>query len=304
MRAGSLLRTAANTANTATAAATTKMHRLNFQPYTLIARETLAGGSDDAPVRRLTFALPPGTSLGYNLGLGMRLKVAMPPGTGAKSYRGDKPRSYSPTSDPARLGSFDLTVKVYPEGTCSKYLDGLRVGETAMMGGPLPPPDRIFYNPGTHIGLLVLGIGITEGLWVAKSELARPSVQAVKLLHACRTTDDVVFAKEVAELLQQYPTRFSVRYIFSRQDPATLPAGALTGRMNPDLLAAEFASFFETTGMPTRTSAALKPLPGTRFLCVGTKAQKHDLFDLLAPLGVTRAANELLPSGPGGPGGD
>merc|ERR1712078_15576 len=37
-------------------------------------------------------------------------------------------RPYTPTSPNSVLGSFDLLVKVYEQGTVSKYLDGLEIG--------------------------------------------------------------------------------------------------------------------------------------------------------------------------------
>ncbi len=47
-------------------------------------------------------------------------------------------RPYTPTTLNAHKGSFELVVKIYPQGNVSKYLDGLKVGDSIEVKGPFP----------------------------------------------------------------------------------------------------------------------------------------------------------------------
>ena len=70
------------------------------------------------PVYTLTFATPPSLSNAVRIDCGDVIKVVVP---------GFKPKSYSMSAE--RPGEFDITVKVYPGGVCSGYLDSVQVGE-------------------------------------------------------------------------------------------------------------------------------------------------------------------------------
>ena len=120
-------------------------------------------------------------TLGVNLGLGEHIKVQLPRSiacptspSASKAFKNfvkaslsgsnASPRSYSPTSDPARLGQFELTVKQYEGGCSSTYLAVLSPGATVHMsrGWPLPAPWLMKRKPGRRVGLVAMGVGITE----------------------------------------------------------------------------------------------------------------------------------------------
>ena len=76
------------------------------------------------PVYTLTFQNPPSTSasgLGCRMDLGDVVKVCVP------HY---KPKSYSMSAERTADREFDITVKVYPKGRASGYLDSIQIGET------------------------------------------------------------------------------------------------------------------------------------------------------------------------------
>lgn len=71
------------------------------------------------PVYTLTFESPPSLSNAVRIDCGDVVKVVVP---------NFKPKSYSMSAE--RPGEFDITVKVYPGGVCSGYLDSVQVGES------------------------------------------------------------------------------------------------------------------------------------------------------------------------------
>ena len=149
----------------------------------LIKKETLCEGADRGePVRRLTFQAPKDTPVNVSTGLRQVIVVLSPAGL----------RMYSPTSEPLRDdGTFDLVVRVYRRGACSRWLDSLQLGDSVRMMWPWPSPlPASRRNPGTHVGLIAFGIGITELYRTAVQELERLEVKEVVLVYATRSVEE------------------------------------------------------------------------------------------------------------------
>mmetsp|Transcript_26589 Transcript_26589/g.61074 ORF Transcript_26589/g.61074 Transcript_26589/m.61074 type:complete len:270 (-) Transcript_26589:81-890(-) len=232
-----------------------------FRPFKLLAKETLTEGSEHGfPVRRFTFELPSNVSLhtlGFDLGLGDFVQVK-PPNSRAKSY--------SPTSDVKRTGSFDITVKIYRNGACSGYLDGLEVGDEAQISGPAPVPWLAHTLHQTqHVGIVAFGVGITEALPVAAAQLAKAEVAKVILLWGNKAWNDLFGQAELQELSQKSAGRMDTVLALSREDHE----GCVRSRIDEKLLQSVFGSL-------PRTSS---------FLVVGTKAMKKQTYASLAALG-------------------
>ena len=163
----------------------------NGKDTVLVRKTTLVHGTDDGsrlPVHTLTFRLPGGPGarrIGARMDLGDTLKVVVP---------GYKPKSYSMSAEDPEAGTFDITFKVYPNGRASGYLDRLRVGDvcrifhmgpyerqqqqtppTTSAVPPLPPISHV-----RHVGIIALGVGITEAIPIARAELARGGGEASK----------------------------------------------------------------------------------------------------------------------------
>lgn len=257
-----------------------------FRPFALIAKETLTKGSPGAaPVRQLTFALPAGQSLhslGFDLGLGDFVQVR-PPGLLAKA------RSYSPTSPAKRRGSFDITVKVYTNGVVSGHLDGLAIGEEALISGPAPVPWlALRMHPSPEVGLVAFGVGITEALPVAEAQLLRLleggdgggggdwAVARVVLLWANRQWVDTFWHHRLAALEAVYGDRFRVVHVLSREERE----GCLHSRVTPTVLATVFGDLDRKQ---------------STFLVVGTKVMKRDAYARLKSIGFT--GGQLLTKG-------
>lgn len=244
-----------------------------FPTFPLINKETLVPADGEVlAVRRFTFGLPSGQALGFNLGLGDHLKVVVPGIT--------KPRSYSPTSDPKREGSFDLTLKIYKNGRCSEWLDSLELGTFVRMFGKMPIGTKMqIYNPGPHVIVIALGIGITEGLPVMNAELRRDggTASSVTLIYAVRYKREVIFTQEIQEEAAEFGGR--VRVVHAVSQEAVQGDGWHSGRVDADLV---------------KKCVGGAAVGDVRFLVVGTKGMKREVWGLLKELGFPHASHALL----------
>ena len=84
---------------------------------------------------------------------------------------------------------------------------------------------------GSHVALIAYGVGITEILPMAATELAKPEAEQVRLLWASRTRGDTFWRDQIAALEEAYPERFSFAEIISRDPGYAERAGALQGRV-------------------------------------------------------------------------
>eukprot|EP00928_Gymnodinium_smaydae_P065719 TRINITY_DN48815_c0_g1_i1.p1 TRINITY_DN48815_c0_g1~~TRINITY_DN48815_c0_g1_i1.p1 ORF type:complete len:303 (-),score=42.59 TRINITY_DN48815_c0_g1_i1:467-1375(-) len=250
-----------------------EMKTFASRPFRLIAKEIVTeGSSGSAPVWKLTFALPDDESLqsyGFDTGLGDFVKVK-PPGLLSKA------RSYSPTSDVTRKGSFDLVVKMYPGGRVSGYLGGLKIGETAQISGPGPVPWlALREHRAPEVGIVAFGVGITEAVVVAEHQL-RHGADKVLLLWANKAWADTFWHEWLERLGNEHSGRFEVVHTLSREERA----GCHNSRVTPELLKKVFGGFAKER---------------STYLVVGTKRMKKETFDKLQSVGL--AAGQLLTIG-------
>lgn len=251
----------------------TRPIHIGFPPraFPLIAKKTLVASNEDPvihPVRRFTFGYPADQSLGFNLGLGDHLKVVVPGLT--------KPRSYSPTSDPKRKGSFDLTVKIYSNGRCSQWLDSLKIGAKVRMFGKLPMGTMMqLHRPGPHLFIIALGIGITEGFPVMQAQLERDSITRVTLIYSVRYSTEVVFTQDIDDHQRRFPGRVFVKRIATREKVD----GWHHGHANEEFL---------------QTCLVNVPASDARFLVVGTKSMIKSMWKALRKLGYRPTKHALL----------
>ena len=214
------------------------------------------------PVRTLTFAAPPALVEGFRIDHGDVLKVVVP---------GVKAKSYSISS--MRPGEFDVTIKVYPGGACSGYLDSVQVGEAiSVFKHERANKER---RPGTHVGVVAFGVGVTEALPVAKAEAEKPDARQVHLLWGARTLGDMFWREECERLEREHRGKVTVTRILSREDRD----GCLKGRIDAGVLADLFGSWAPA---------------GARFLVVGTKAMMREAERNLEAAGFPWPASALL----------
>lgn len=241
-------------------------------PTTLIRKNTLVPASPNhLPVHTLTFAIPEGKFTGrakphteVRLDLGDVVKMVIP------NY---KPKSYSISA--LRDNEFDVTLKVYPNGRASGHLDRLKVGEKVNTFGMTAGKRR---NPGAFVGMVAYGVGITEVLPVAQSELEKGDANKVRVLWASRTMEDTFWHDEIKDLKKKYPGKFEFVHILSREKKE----GCLHGRIDPSVLENVFR-------VEERDEA--------RFLSVGTKEMMRMTDSMFSQVGFPMPQHALLTKG-------
>ncbi|CAE7036947.1 cyb5r1 [Symbiodinium sp. CCMP2592] len=231
---------------------------------TLISKSTICDDTGRGePVQRLVFQPSVGNCMNINTALRQVVMV-----------RG---RMYSPT--PCRVdNTFDLIIRVYRNGTVSRWLDSVTPG-TAVELTPFPPKlPANRRNPGPRVGLVAYGVGITELYWTAVEELKDPKVEQVVLLYATRTLDEqAVYGPELDELAQKEP-RFRLVRLLSRECSPV----ALSGRVNATLL----SDVFPWSHEQWRSTA--------RFTAAGSKEMMTATYEWLAELGYPPDSSKLI----------
>lgn len=125
-----------------------------------------------------------------------------------------------------------VAVREVPGGTFSKWLvNELSPGDRVEVARPTGSFTPDLAVPAHHV-LIAAGSGITPVLSIAASALENPK-STVSLLYGNRRTDTVMFADELAELKDRYPTRFELAHVLSRE---ARDAELFTGRLDKDRL--------------------------------------------------------------------
>ncbi|MGW1056704.1 1,2-phenylacetyl-CoA epoxidase subunit PaaE [Micromonospora rubida] len=150
----------------------------------------------------------------------------------------DVRRSYSICSTPddlARHGRLRIGVREIPGGAFSTYACGaLRGGDTVEVLPPLGhfttafAPDRA-----RRYGAVVAGSGITPVLALVATALAVEPASTFTLVYGNRSANSVMFAEELADLKDRYPTRLHLVHVLSRErGESPLLSGRIdTGRL-------------------------------------------------------------------------
>ena len=199
--------------------------------------------------RLLRFSLQ---SAGHVLGLPVGQHVFVSAKVGGRLVM----RAYTPVSTNHDKGVLDLLIKVYfkdadPKfpggGVMSQHLEGLVVGDTLDVKGPL---GHIEYLGGgsfkiggsmTHAARLALvagGTGITPMYQVIRAVLADPQdTTRMWLLYANRSEDDILLGAELDALAAAHPERLTVTHTLSRPSGEGAPWAGRVGRICPDACA-------------------------------------------------------------------
>lgn len=230
-------------------------------------------------VHTLTFEIPQGFQFSgracahndIKLDYGDVIKMVIP------NY---KPKSYSLSALRPEQNEMDVTIKVYPNGRASGFLDRLKIGESVNSFGMHSGRTR---NPGKFFGGIAYGVGITEILPVAEAELKKGDAKKVVVLWASRTSDDTFWREKVAALEQRYPDKFEMVYIYSRE--ISTDPDILKGRIDSVVLKEVFQPRIE------KEKIAQKDV---RFLTVGTKEMMASTRNMLTKIGFPMQRHELL----------
>jgi NAD(P)H-flavin reductase len=250
---------------------------------------------------RLTFELPPGTSLhslGFDIGLGdfVRIKPF------AEEHRKlvenpDGGRAYSPVLLPDLEGECGFIIKPYGPGGVSSLLQQIPLGSEVLITSNV---EHVFWKERARgyfantrnmasgsqasytVALVAYGIGITEIAPVALSELKDPRVKQVRILWATKTWSDVEWVWDDSEEHQDlihhffrqqqqgfYGTRLQLTHILSQEERS----GCLHGRVSANVLRQVYLD-------------DQVPRDDLRFLAVGTTTMIDFTYETLSELGL------------------
>lgn len=143
-------------------------------------------------------------------------------------------RSYSLCRPPQR-GSLSVGIKRDAGGRFSTWAQTeLRAGDRLDVMSPQGTfTTRLDDLSGAHVAGVAAGSGITPLLALATAVLARSHDSRFTLVYSNRSTPDVMFLDELADLKDRYPARFALHHVLSRERRA---APVLSGRLDDERL--------------------------------------------------------------------
>ena len=126
-------------------------------------------------------------------------------------------RPYTPTSTNAQLGSFELIVKVYPDGVLSQAMAALSIGSNDIKFKHVAPNVKVQYPFGAkHVAMLVGGTGITPMLQALHAILGtEDDTTTVSLLCGNKTEEDILLRATLDGWAAQFPARLRVTHVLS-----------------------------------------------------------------------------------------
>lgn len=198
---------------------TTTPVRAAFHPLTVASVEHL---TDDSAA--ITFAVPGDLLEVFTFAAGQSLTLR-------RTIEGQEHRrSYSicsPTGTRPRVG-----VREIPDGIFSSWLvREVRLGDVIDVQSPTGTFRADPEEGGRHL-CIAAGSGITPMLSIASSVLTNPDSQ-VTLLYGNRTSRSVMFAEELADLKNRFPSRLDLVHVLSRE-PRDVEL--FSGRLDADRL--------------------------------------------------------------------
>jgi ring-1,2-phenylacetyl-CoA epoxidase subunit PaaE len=188
----------------------------SFHPLTVTRVEPL---TDDSAA--VTFGVPDELRPTFAFAAGQSLTVR----------RGDERRSYSicaPVGRAPRIG-----VREVEGGAVSGWLvRGVRPGDVVEVQAPSGTFTPDLSRGGRHV-LIAAGSGITPMISIAASVLGASADATVTLIYGNRRSESVMFADDVADLKDAYPTRMQVMHVLSREPQEV---ELFSGRLDADRL--------------------------------------------------------------------
>ncbi|MCI2956290.1 phenylacetate-CoA oxygenase/reductase subunit PaaK [Agromyces atrinae] len=189
----------------------------------------------------VSFAVPDELAGEYDYVPGQH--VAMRAHLDGREYR----RSYSLCRAP-QPGSISVAIKRDLGGRFSTWANSdLRVGDRIDVMVPQGSFTSALADlDHAHVCAIAAGSGITPVMALAHSVLASSPTSRFTLLYTNRSTTDVMFLEELAELKDRYPARLALHHVLSREQRA---APLLSGRLDAERLGRIFDSLIAPAGV-------------------------------------------------------
>ncbi|WP_034265166.1 2Fe-2S iron-sulfur cluster-binding protein [Actinospica robiniae] len=233
---------------------------------------------------RIFLEVPPELAEDYRYVAGQHVTVRYRvPADGHDGEGKELRRSYSlcapPTEHPPT--TLQIAVKRSVAGGFGDYaVRKLAVGDRL---DTLTPTGRFhaYPEPGTHHVAIVAGSGITPVYAILADRLAHDRDSRVSIIFGNRTTADVMFLEDLADLKDRYGVRLNLLHVLSREDRG-IPL--LSGRIDADRL--------------PELLAAIDAGPQDAYYLCGPTGMVESARDGLAEMAADRVRFELFESGP------
>lgn len=200
-----------------------KRHRARFHKLEVAEVRPLT-----ADAVEVTFAVPDELSDDYTYLPGQYVALR-------KEFDGHElRRSYSICRPPVR-GSISVAIKRDLGGQFSTWANSeLKAGDTLDVMSPQGTfTSTLDALDGKHIVGIAAGSGITPLMALAHTVLGRSATSEFELVYTNRSTLDVMFLEELAELKDRYPARLALHHVLSREQRT---APLLSGRIDAEKL--------------------------------------------------------------------
>lgn len=200
-----------------------KRHRARFHPLEVAEVRPLT-----ADAVEVTFTVPDGLADDYTYLPGQYVALR-------KDFDGHElRRSYSICRPPVR-GSISVAIKRDLGGQFSTWANSeLKAGDELDVMSPQGTfTSTLDALDGKHIVGIAAGSGITPLMALAHTVLARSETSEFELVYTNRSTLDVMFLEELAELKDRYPARLALHHVLSREQRT---APLLSGRIDAEKL--------------------------------------------------------------------
>lgn len=215
--------------------------RARFHPLTVAGVRKLTAHSVE-----VTFEVPEEIADEYDYAAGqyVALRAEVP------SYDGTPVqlrRSYSICAAPRR-GEIRVGIKQDSGGLFSSWAnDSLRPGDVIEVMSPqgtfVSKAELLRPGAGQHLVAVAAGSGITPVMAITRSVLDSDPLATVDLVYANRSSSDVMFVEELADLKDAYPSRLAVHHVLSREQRIS---PLLTGRLDQEKLTALLENVLRT----------------------------------------------------------
>ena len=174
---------------------------------------------------------------------------------------------YCILSPPNDERTFELLVRIVPEGPLSRYLASLKAGDVINFRGPTGR-SMLPKEADTELVLLATGVGVSPFVSLVSYFLEKGFDRPVRLYWGLRLQEDICLLDELDDLVRR-ATSFPFSYQISLSQP---PPGwtGLRGRL--------------TESVPP----LLETLGGKHFYLVGNGAMNKEMFAALSDAGVPK----------------
>ena len=176
----------------------------NFKPFKLIAKSDLTGNT-----KLYRFELPENQPSGLTTASCLVTKFV---------GQDQKPviRPYTPISLPSTRGHLDLAIKIYPGGAMGTHIDGLKIGDTLEMKGPIP---KFPYTPNKFktLGMVAGGTGIAPMLQIIDEVLNNSADKTIiHLVYGNQSEADIILKDRIDSLVAKHPKQLIVTYVVDK----------------------------------------------------------------------------------------